>query len=97
MFQKEKENPEKADSPDFEEKIGIQYNPPLRFFLYLRYAGIFLIVLSAFFLLQKSRAPYVIIFHNPIRNGPLGNILLSIGAALFGVYLAHRIYRFFKT
>ena len=97
MEPNKKKIPENPDAPDFEEKIGIARNPPLRVFWYLRYAGIFFIVISAFFLFQKSKPPVLVIFQKPVQNAPLGNILLSIGALLFGLYLANRIYRFFKT
>jgi hypothetical protein len=56
-----------------------------------------LIVLSAFFLLQKSQPPMVVVFNTPIRNAALGNIILSFGAFVFGVYLVNRIYNYFKT
>ncbi len=69
---------------------------PFSVFLMFRYAGMGLLFLSMVFLFQKGNAPLIKIKGMPIQNGPLGTIILYLGAALFLVYLIHKIYGILK-
>lgn len=79
---------ENVDSTDIED-LAIKKSFPL--FLIFRVSGMLFLGISMFFLFQKEKQPLLILWGKEFRNGPLGNILLTLGAGLFSVYLISRV------
>ena len=68
--------------------LGLGIKPIPRVLIFFRFFGMGLFLVAVIFLMNKSAPPLII----PFQNGPLGDIILTIGMIFFCLYFVAKTY-----